>query len=229
MSKERTGPVTSEDGDERHPAFGVIAVHRVHTMPGEVLFQSDVRHQEYIRLTVHEAVRKRKLHHDWVHAGKLVCEVSMSMTQFASFIASVGTEGVPCTIEFTDSGANAPGARPGLNPASRLAFTTEEVRAAAVEAYKGIQEALKAYEETLADKGSAAVRRAALGTLRAAVANAVPNVAYAAKTLDEHAEAVVDNSRADIEAMVVQMAERLGVSPAEVLAINPVQGGETVG
>lgn len=210
MPKDREDPVTDDDGDERHPAFGVIGVHRIHASPGEVLFQSDLRHPEYIRLTVREAARKRDLKHDWVHPEKMVCEVSMSMAQFASFVASGGTEGVPCTIEFTGSGAHEPGKRPGLNPAPRLQITSDEVRAAATESYKNIQEAFKAYEETLADsgKGSAAARRAALRTLQSAIANATPNVAHASTVLAEHAEAVVEKSRADIEAMVRRAQER---------------------
>lgn len=222
MPKERTDPVTGEDGDESHPAFGLVSVHRISATPGEVLFQSDVRHSEYIRLEVHEATRRRDLKHDWVHPGKLVCEVSMSMAQFASFVASGGTIGVPCTIEFTAGGDHGTGQRPGLNPAPRLALTADEVRASANRAYGTIQAAFRAYEETLADsgKGSAATRRAALRNLQSAIANAAPNVAYAAKRLDEHAEEVVERSRADIEAMVTRMAERHGISPDDVQAIE---------
>lgn len=222
MPQERTDPVTDEQGDEKHPAFGLIGVHRISATPGEVLFQSDLRHHEYIRLEIHEATRNRDLTHDWVLPGRLVCEVSMSMSQFASFVASGGTTGVPCTLEFTGSGKYVPGERPGLNPAPRLALTHEEVRAAATEAYGRIQNALKAYEVTLADsgKGSAATRRAALNGLRSTIANAAPNVAYAARMLDEHAEAVVEQSRADIEAMAQRTAERLGIPVGELPAIE---------
>lgn len=223
MPKERTDPVTASDGDERHPAFGLIGVHRIHANPGEVLFQSDLRHPEYIRLEVHEATRKRDLKHDWVHPGKMVCEVSMSMSQFASFVSSGGTQGVPCTIEFTGGGDHGTGHRPGLSSASRLALTTDEVRAAAEQAYGHIQEAFRAYEESLttSGKGAAAAHRAALRNLQMSIANAAPNVAYATKTLDEHAEAVVEKSRADIEAMVTRIAERAGIPAEEVRAIEP--------
>jgi hypothetical protein len=211
MPKERTEPTENEHGDEVHPAFGLISVHRITATPGEVLFQSDLRHHEYIRVEVHEASRKRDLKHDWVHPHRLVCEVSMSMAQFASFVASGGTTGVPCTIERAYTGSYPPGDRPGLNPQPRLALSHEEVRAAANEAYEGIKVALAAYQETLklTGKGSAAAQRSALGNLNAATANAARNVAWAAKVLDEHAESVVEMARVDIEAMAAE-AKRQG-------------------
>ena len=218
----RTDPVTNDNGNEIHPAFGMISIHRISATPGEVLFQSDLRHSEYIRLEVHEASRKRDIEHDWVHPGNLVCEVSMSMSQFASFVTSAGTEGVPCTIEFTSSGKNEPGERPGLKPAPRLAKTHEEVRKAVDEAYGHIRVAFGEYEATLEDsgKGSAAKRRDALRKLRSTIDNAVPNVAYTAQTLDRHTENVVEQARGDIEAMAVRAAERLGIPVMEVLEIE---------
>lgn len=41
-------------------------------------------------------------------------------------------------------------------------------------------------------------------------------MSYAAKSLSEHAENVVQRARADIEAMVVSKAEQLGIDPGEV-------------
>lgn len=220
MPKDRTDVVTQDNGDESHPAFGLIGVHRITATPGEVLFQSDLRHREYIRVEVHEATRKRDLKHDWVHPGKQVCAVSMSLAQFASFVTSGGTSGVPCTIDYAASGTHEPGHRPGLVPDPRLALTATEVRAAADQAYGAIQAALAAYEAALADKTPAAVRREALRNLHHTIGNAAANVAYATKMLDEHAEAVVEKSRADIEAMVLRMADQLGVSASEIKAIE---------
>jgi hypothetical protein len=227
MPKERIDPVTDQGGDEHHPAFGLISVHRIQATPGEVLFQSDVRHQEYVRVEVSEATRKRDLSHDWVHPGKKLLEISMSMTQFASFVASGGTSGVPVTIDFVGTGSYRAGHRPGLSPGSRLAQTTEEVRAAAAQAYGGIAKAFKDYEQVLkyAGAGAAAMRRNALRDLQASITNAAPNVTYAARRLDEHAEAVVEKSRADIEAMVTRMAERTGISMAEIQEAQQIEAG----
>lgn len=202
MPKQREDFIIDEEGWERHPAFGVARIGRIHSTPGEVLFQSDVRHGEYIEITVYEAARKRDLKHDWVHPERVLVQFALSMSQFASFVASGGTEGVPVTLGWVN------GDRPGLLPSSRLALTTAEVQAAAHEAYADIEVAEAAYEKGLEDRVPAAERKRLLGNLRAAIANAESNVEYAAKKLTEHAEDVVEKSRADIEAMVAAAQNR---------------------
>jgi hypothetical protein len=211
MPRQREDYVTDDDGTERHPAFGMARVSRVHSAPGEVLFQSDVRHGEYIEVTLSEASRSRDLKHDWVHPGRVLVKFAMSMSQFASFVSSAGTEGVPATIHYDH------GDRPGLNPESRLALTASEVQAAAHTAFADIQAAQEAYEAALESKAPAAERKQALASLRAAIRNAAPNVDYAARRLTEHAEKVVEKSRADIEAMAAAAQGRqpaIGAGPA---------------
>jgi hypothetical protein len=220
MPKQYEDYTTDADGDEHHPAFGLVSLHRISANPGAVLFQSDVRHPEYMRVTVTEATRKRDLRHDWVHPGRMICEISVSMAQFASFVASTGQgSGVPCTIEWTGTGTQEPGDRPGLLPAPRLSLTHDEVRAAADKAFAAIKRAESAYWDAVDSKPpvSAAERKRLRGALQAAIANAAPNVEFAAKSLDAHAEAVVEKSRADIETMVIRMAEREGIEPDETV------------
>lgn len=204
-------PVLDEDGDERHPAFAIARVGRIQSNPGEVLFQSDLRHREYIEVTVSEAARHRDLKHDWVYPGRVVCKFSMSLAQFASFVSSGGTEGVPVTLEYANGET-----KPRLPYLPRLSVSRDEAHNAAQEAFSGIQEKLNAYEAILNSKAPAAERRKALSTLRATVTNATANVDLAAKAFAEHAEEVVEKSRSDIEAMVTGMAAQLGVSPEQL-------------
>jgi hypothetical protein len=219
MTKQYQAPVTGEDGSEHHPAFGLVRFSRIHAAPGQVLFQSDLRHSEYIEITLSEASRKRDLKHDRVHTERVLAKFCMSMSQFASFVASGGTEGVPVTISYDH------GDRPGLLPESRLALTSAEVRAAAGKAFQDIQAAEAAYEQALAEKASAAVRNQLLRTLRSAIANAAPNVDYASRQLAEHAEDVVEKSRADIEAMISAAQDRQAAAES-ILVIQPPRPGE---
>ena len=203
---------TDEPGYEEHPAWGVIGASRGQTT-GTTLFDSDIVHRSTVRIRLWQAARKRDLKHDWVSSRDRIIEVELSEAQWASFVSTMNvSDGVPCTIRWLPGGERIE--EPPHEP--RLAVSMEETREAAEEAYRGIQTALDAYEAALAGKAGAAERRELLSTLHYAVANAVPNVAYAGTQLTEHAENVVQRARADIEAFVVGKAGQLGLEPGDI-------------
>src|SRR5688572_30436551 len=99
--REVQEPTVDERGDERHPAWGMIGAARVQTTPpGAVLFDSDLRHQHNVIITLYEARRNRgDLYRDHLMAERQVVEVQMSEAQWASFVSSMNAgDGVPCTI-----------------------------------------------------------------------------------------------------------------------------------
>lgn len=230
MPKERTDPVRIVDDGriadneytEEHPAFCVVSVHRITSSPGEILFQSDIRHSHYIRIEVHEVTRNRHLKGDWLFPRRKLIEFSMSEAQFASFVASGGTSGIPATLEFVSTGKFGAGDRPGLHYQPRLQVNHEELQRAANETYEHVRKAFKEYEEALAmtGKGTAAAQKRALFHLKSALDNTAPNVVFAAQRLEEHAEQVVEMSRADIEAIAVRAAEASGIPVSQLLAIE---------
>jgi hypothetical protein len=191
--------------EERHPSFGMIVAHRVSASPpGAALFDSDVRHQHYVTLSIHRASRQRDLNHDWLHAREEIIEVAMSEAQWASFLSSPNTAGVPCTL------ARLQGERIEPLPfAPRLEASIAEVKAAADQAFGAIVEALRVYEETPSTPAKA--KREALATLHATIRNATPNVVHAGRSLNEHVETAVQKARADIEAMVARHAAEIGI------------------
>jgi len=209
---EPTEPTVNEHGAETHPAFGMISAHRISSTPGQVLFDSDITHQHTVRISVQRATRGRDLHRDWIHeTGRDLIEVELSEAQWASFVSSMNTSGVPCTLRKTESDWNLP----GLVYDPRLALSMAETKDAADRMFRQAQAALEAYEQAVADKAPAKERAAKLRELRTALNNAEPNVTYAAKSLSEHAENVVQKARADIEAMVGAEAHRLGLEAGQ--------------
>lgn len=208
-------PTTNDHGDDTHPAFAMIAASRMSSTPGQILFDSDIRHGHTVRITVTEATRKRDLNRDWVHGGvRPVVEVEMSEAQWASFVSSMNTSGVPCTLRARETDWDIP----GLPYDPRLARTMDEVNTAAGRTFGKIEEAMAAYD-ALDSKASAKEKREALNRLRAAIGNATANVDFAARSLTEHAENVVQRARADIEAMVHTEATRLGLSAGQAAAL----------
>jgi len=128
----------------------------------------------------------------------------MSEAQWASFVSTMNVgDGVPCTIQRRERQPV-----PKVPHEPRLAESMAEVRGAADKAMAEIKEAFDTYNE----KRTAANRKA----LESAIRNAPSNIGFAAKSLSEHAENVVQKARADVEAMVLSKIEQQGLDPGEV-------------
>lgn len=204
-------PTTDEYGDESHPAWVLVGASRVSASnPGAVLFDSDIRHQHYVTVRVKRATRKRDLNRDWKHGRQQIVEFAMSEAQWASFVSSMNSgDGVPATLEW-DATQDDPQV-PGMPYAPRLQVSMDEVHGAAAEAQKKVQDAFAAY----AEKKNAANLR----SLEIAISHMTPNMDFAAKSLSEHAENVVQRAQVDIEAFVMSKARQLGLDPADLGAM----------
>jgi hypothetical protein len=193
-------------GDDVHPAFGQIRVNRISSTPGSVLFDSDIRHGHSVIIEISTASRKRDLNRDWIHGGRELMEVEMSEAQWASFVSSMGSSGVPCTLRATEQVHMVP----GLEYDPRLAHSMKEVKEAADKTFGRIQAAMAAFD-ALDSKATAKEKREAIDKIRSETRSAEANISFVAKSLTEHAENVVQRSRADIEAMAYHAAQEMGL------------------
>lgn len=208
-------PVSDEESS--HPAFAMASVGRgSYGGAGAKLHDSDILHHETITLTIHEAVRYRSIKRDWHHPTKIITEVEMSLAQWASLVSSMNTTGVPVTLRLVRGAEGKLEYVPGIVEEPRLGETMREAKAAARTAFEHIIEYADRADRLVEEKAPVSKIREALHDLRIAIKNSTPNVDYASKTLAEHAENVVQKARADIEAMVVQHASRLGIDPGTI-------------
>lgn len=195
-----TEPTLDDYGSEVHPAWGVIGASRV-SSTGTILFDSDIPHQHYVVVTLSAARRSRDLHRDHIRAGREIVEIAMSEAQWASFVSTMNAgDGVPVTINRRDYQSI-----PGFPYEPRLAESMKEVREAADQSMQKITDAMAAYKT---HKTASNLR-----TLEATISNGPANMKFAASSLTEHAENVVQRSSADIEAMVVAKSKQLGIEP----------------
>lgn len=203
--REITQPTTDEYGSEMHPSWIVVGASRGSVSPpGASLFDSDIRHQHVVTVRISEARRNRDLHRDWISDGKQIIEFTFSEAQWASFVSAMNSgSGVPATLDWRD-GEDIP--RSPHDP--RLAHSMDEVRDAATRAQEDVRRALDAYKE-----------KKTVGNLRhleAMIDNLPANLVFAAESLTEHTENVVQRAKADIEAFVINKAEQLGLNPADI-------------
>jgi hypothetical protein len=216
MGRDVVEPTKNEHGEEQHPAFALIGANRVSTSrPGSTLFDSDIQHSYTVVVRIATATRKRDLSHDWLHRDREFVEVEMSEAQWASFVSSVNCAmGVSCTLRRREGDWNIP----GLPYEPRFAESMSEVRIAGDRALEDIRTAFADAKEK--------PTKSNMKTLEARINNAVPNMEHVARSLSEHAENVVQRSRADIEAMVLTKAQQLGLNSAELREAPQLEAGE---
>lgn len=63
------------------------------------LFGTEIETENPIRLEIHHAEESRELSKNWHFPRKQIIEIEMSPIQWAEFLTSANTTGVPCTIK----------------------------------------------------------------------------------------------------------------------------------
>lgn len=211
----------TDTDNETHPSFGMASVNRIHSgPPGEALFDSELRHHEFVELRISDAERKRDLNHDWIHPTVEHTVVRMSMVQWGALVSSFGTSGVPVTLHRING---QPVEKAAYAP--RMAESLAEVDAAA-EKYTGrIHTAAEALRAAFDEKAGRKEMEKLLRDLEIQLSNAKPNLKFVAKSFTEHVEDTVTKARADIEAMVAHAATQRGLDAGSAPEVLGLMGG----
>lgn len=203
----------TEHGDETHESWLLIRGNNVTSSPGAKLFDSEIRHQHYIEVTVTRCTRSRDLNRDWLYGQQTLIEFDMSQAQWGAFVSSFGHgTGVPATLSFFN-GDRVPGVS---TDDSRLNESHKEVNEATAKGLAQIKSAHAAVKEAFDRKAGVKEMRTLLGALQLRIDQLPGNLEFAAKSLTEHTENVTTKARADIEGMVASAAERHGLTGHQV-------------
>lgn len=203
-----------------HPSFGMVTVGRVHTN-GIKLHASDLSHQEVIELRFYEGetqdvggvVRHRQ------KRDTPLLSVQFSPAQWASMISSFGmSDGVPCTLLSKREGKLTHLPEIAQYETTRQRFDRQIKEAATAEMEK-LMESVKMLA-ALSAKGKAnkGELAAALNKLQGVVANMPSNLAYTTELIQESVNNIVSSGRAEIEAVSMGVATRLGIGEISRLA-----------
>lgn len=195
--------------EEEHPAFGTAAVSRA-SGGSRTLFQSDLQHNETIRLSISRAVRGRHLMRDWVHPRKELIEIEMSLAQWGSLVSSMGIgSGVPVTIRRTESEIFVP----ELPYQPRIATVVDEARKSTSKLIEKVKASLEVLIAAIEGKKGIRETRDALRYHRSVVENAESNAGFAVKSVADATEHVVSQAKADIESHILNAARAVGIEP----------------
>lgn len=214
------GPGQTEHERREHPAFAVVTVNRVTSGGrGHRLHGSDFAHSGFVRLEIHESVENRHLHKTWRRSRKHIVSVDMSEVQWGAVVSSFGVGGgTPVTLSRRDGGG-VPEIL-GVNDAQHM---VKEVKASADDAFAEIQTAFAALENAV-NSGRIGAIKEATRDLQHKIANAGPNVQFAADQTARFLEKLVEKAKVEVNAHVlrVQMdhAGLLGDASAPILSIE---------
>ncbi|MBU4680400.1 hypothetical protein KC222_00030 [Cedecea davisae] len=219
MTRETLTPTVIQNGDEtltRHPAFGMVSVNRT-SSGGTRLFASDLSHSEVVTMRFYEA---EQLEQDGIQKCRLtggrrgapLLSVSLSPAQWAAMITSFGLgDGVPCTINALHTTGFQRLPEIGRIESTRERYERQIQEAGQREIAK-VQTAMSALRE-LAEKGKAGKRELAeaLSKIDTALYNLPGNLSFTTELIQENMDKVVASGKAELEAVALGVATRLGV------------------
>ncbi len=210
----RATKVNEDDvhGDQfEHPAFGTVSVSRVSGQA--VLFQSAIRHQHYITLTVNRASNTRHLNRDWVMGRDTIVQVAMSEAQWATMVSSLNMgSGTPCTLQYAPPKGTDIETVPGLEvEPTKSTFEAEmsehledmvEQSMAIIERLDGILSGKSVKKSDVANL------RDAVKHLRMCVLNNTP---FVQKQFASAMEKTVEAGKAEIDGFILRRMQGLGL------------------
>lgn len=197
---------TNERGDavSRHPAFGQVAIAR--TSGAGQLYGSEFNHQYAIRMTISSSEMHRSLSEDRYFARDELISVTMSESQWATFVSAIGVGGgVPCTIGYIKSD----GPMPGIKREER----TDDVfrREALASCEKAIGQ-IEQLQQAIKNTNLSGVKKKELteysDRILAVLQSSLP---FVLSQFNEHMEQTVEAARVEINSYLQTTAARTGL------------------
>lgn len=199
-----------------HPAFGMISHSRV-SGGNQTLAGSDLRHNHTMVLRVHSATMNRSFHSEKFYQDDILLEVAMSESQWATFLSSGNTLGVPCTIN-TRAEEAAPLIRvPTIEPESAHEKTVNELEDYAKDIVADMRRELAELEDLVNAKGSVSktALRAKIKSLSHATMETASNIPFVVTCHKEVLEENVQAAKLEVEGYVTQKIYDLGLTELE--------------
>jgi len=185
---------------DEHPAYAMLMFS--HLSGGNPnLFGSSVKHDHKILMTLSHGSVERHLNSDWYHPGKTICEVEMSLTQFAEAISSMNVgPGVPVTLTYTEKDGNIPAIEQFIDKRAQYLDEFREKNAESVKEIKNlIKDVRNAFDKkTLTKKDKEDILSA---LIRIENATGSHNT-FMADQFNEATDNVVKEAKGEIEAFV---------------------------
>jgi hypothetical protein len=196
-----------------HPAFGQVTVVQWHGGGAGRMFGSDLGHHSGIRMSFYAAHLVRSdLSSDRTHAGALLLEVELSLSQWSRLVSSIGNgSGIPVTLAYRRDGPLVPCPQIAAPEASKKELHGEEMATKLRQRLDAITGHIGRLG-TMIDEGK--ITKTELREIQRELARHAQQLPGSVQfVFDQFAEAtekIVDDARIEIETHVDGVARKLG-------------------
>lgn len=211
--EQSTMPGRDDDYKYSHPSYGMISVSRYTGGGGDPMFGSEVESNGGIRIAIHEANVEQSLGRNWYHSNKLITEIRMTPVQYAEMISNPNTQGVPCTVAFTQDLGHIE--YKGINTVTE--HVESKIDSKVTELKSRISTIDKQVSDILTQKGT--LKKADKDQIRSLVSKMVvdlcSNMEFYEKSLKESIDRTKMEAKTEIESYLTNAIARIGAKALE--------------
>lgn len=207
--------------------YGMISVARTNSN-GTHLVGSDIEHQQFVTLKIHTAEYERHLLNDWYFPQDSIIEVSMSLSQWAEFISSPNTTGVPCTLERIQG--KCLWKEEAVPFIDKIKLHEEEYESRWKSVLRDLYSTASRLQTLFEEKSSRKEQREAIQKLVNMLKSFEPNEKYALEEFEEHVEKRINQAKTELSNYIANFIQNKGnkemiqeVSSTKLLGMNETE------
>ena len=180
--------------------MGMVSWARSCNASSRNLFGTEIKTNNPITLRINKAEEIRDLSRNWYHSLEQIVEIEMSPVQWAEFLTSGNTSGVPCTIRYI-------GGQKMSDPKETEIFNdyNEEVEEH-FDKFKEIEDVVKSAIDSKKPMGLKD-----LNSLLCKIQNAISNVDFVKDSFKEDMNEIVGKAKAEFNAYVENRVHEIGI------------------
>ena len=180
--------------------MGMISWSKSYNASPRNLFGTEIKTDNPITLRINKAEETRNLSRNWYHSLGRIVEIEMSPVQWAEFLTSGNTSGIPCTIRYI-------GGQKMSEPKGTEIFNdyNEEVEEH-FDKFKEIEDVVKSAIDSKKPMGLKD-----LNSLLTKIHNAMVNVDFVKDSFKEDMNAIVGKAKAEFNAYVENRIHEIGI------------------
>ena len=88
------------ENEKAEDYMGRISWHRMSCSSPQAMFGTEIKTSNPIKIEICNAAEERDLNRNWIFTKNKIIELEMTPIQWAEFLTSGNTEGVPCTLKW---------------------------------------------------------------------------------------------------------------------------------